>query len=231
MCSVWYSISSLPKVNDHWSVLNYVDYIERGKFVSCVIAIWKAKICKGFLCWQTNWLTNTVGFLHLPTEVLVLVNSGNQTAHHHFLLTAPHPPSSPKPKPSPALFASTWCQPGGIQSQKLYHEWCIRRKNAFTLATTQWAVVANTVMEKCEGYGDENVLWNREDICECCLLLSWGSTTEDITTAYKEIPQYFYKGRMNLSWSPGGEYLCMRVCLPTYTMQAWVLSPFAGAQG
>lgn len=50
-------------------------------------------------------------------------------------------------KPSPALF-TTWCQPGGIQSQKLYHEWCIRWKNAFTLASPQRAVVANTVMEK-----------------------------------------------------------------------------------
>ena len=127
-------------------------------------------------------------------------------------------------KPSPATptttttTTSTWCQPGEIQSQKLYHEWCIRWKNAFTPATTQWAVVANTVMEKCEGYRDENVLWNREDICECCLLLSWGSTTEDISTAYKEIPQYFYKGRRNLSWSPRGalQRVSLHACVPAH---------------
>lgn len=147
----------------------------------------------------------------------MLVSSGDQTARHHFLLTPP-PPLSPKPKPahqhSPPPHDISQEE---FQSQKLYHEWCIRRKNAFTLATTQWAVVANTVMEKYEGYGDENVLWNLEDICECCLLLSWGSTTEDITIAYKEIPQYFYKGKMNLSWSPQGHvaksiFACMCAC-------------------
>lgn len=76
-------------------------------------------------------------------------------------------------KPSPASF-TTWCQPGGIQSQKWYHEWCIRWKNAFTLASTQRAVVANTVMEKYEGYSNKSASWNQENISERCLIQSKG---------------------------------------------------------
>lgn len=125
-------------------------------------------------------------FCHTPPHIHTLL--------HLFLILLKNQ------KPSAPLAASTWCQPGGIQSQKWYHEWCIRRKNAFTMATTQWAVVANTVMEKYEGYGDENILRNRKGICECC----WGSTTEDITAAYRENPQYFYKEGANLSWSLEG---------------------------
>lgn len=36
-------------------------------------------------------------------------------------------------------------------------------------------------MEKYEGYADENVLWNRGDVCECRLLVSRGSSAEDVT--------------------------------------------------
>lgn len=98
------------------------------------------------------------------TETHVFVNSKNQTAQHCFLLALIF-----CLKPSTAPF-TTWCQPGGIQSQKWYHEWCIRWKNAFTLASTQRAVVANTVMEKYEGYSAESALWNQESIYECCLI-------------------------------------------------------------
>lgn len=108
---------------------------------------------------------------------------------------------------SPALLA-TWCQPGGIQSQKLYHEWCIRWKNAFTLASTPPTVVANSIMEKCEGYGDENVLWNRKGIGKCCLISSWGNASarpELQLMGRKKISLYiFHKGAMNLSRSPRG---------------------------
>lgn len=125
---------------------------------------------------------------------------------------------------SPALLA-TRCQPGGIQSQKLYHEWCIRWKNAFTLASTPPTVVANTVMEKCEGYGDENVLWNREGVGECCLISSRGNASArpelQLMGRKKKISlNIFHKGVMNLCGSPRGAE-GRRRSLPTPESVRW----------
>jgi len=46
------------------------------------------------------------------------------------------------------------------------------------------------------------------------------NTAGDITTAHGDISLCYYKGEMDLTWTPpgkpGNECLGMRVCLPTY---------------